>query len=153
MGRPKRSQNSVSFRSYARCETGPYGVGELNRLTEQSLSEAGLLKREGQWYRRRPVMITRNDYNLRLFNGDIGVVFPDAEANGEMCVFFAYADGASTQISAFTIASARDRICHDYSQKPGFGVRCRVVDSTRRRCADPDPGSDLHRPYSCERPR
>jgi exodeoxyribonuclease V alpha subunit len=38
-------------------------------------------------------MITRNDYNLKLFNGDIGVVFPDAEANGEVRVFFACADG------------------------------------------------------------
>jgi ATP-dependent exoDNAse (exonuclease V) alpha subunit len=33
-------------------------------------------------------MITRNDYNRKLYNGDIGVVFPDAEANGEMRVFF-----------------------------------------------------------------
>ena len=78
---------------------GPYGVGELNRLAEQSLLEAGLLKREGQWYRGRPVMITRNDYNLKLFNGDIGVVFPDAGANGEMRVFFADADGEIRKFS------------------------------------------------------
>jgi exodeoxyribonuclease V alpha subunit len=78
---------------------GPYGVGDLNRLVEQSLSEAGLLEREGPWYRGRPVMITRNDYNLNLFNGDIGVVFPDADANGEMRVFFACADGAMRKFS------------------------------------------------------
>jgi exodeoxyribonuclease V alpha subunit len=82
------------FQILCALRNGPYGVGELNRLAEQSLSEAGLLKREGQWYRGRPVMITRNDYNLKLFNGDIGVVFPDAEADDEMRVFFAYADGA-----------------------------------------------------------
>ncbi len=52
------------------------------------------LGEQGQWYRGRPIMITRNDYNLKLFNGDIGVVFPDAEANDEMRVCFAYADGA-----------------------------------------------------------
>jgi exodeoxyribonuclease V alpha subunit len=78
---------------------GPYGVGELNRLAEESLAEAGLLEGEGRWYRGRPVMITRNDYNRNLFNGDIGVVFPDAEANGEMRVFFAYADGAIRKFS------------------------------------------------------
>ena len=82
------------FQILCALRNGPYGVGELNRLAEQSLSEAGLLQREGQWYRGRPIMITRNDYNLKLFNGDIGVVFPDAEANDEMRVFFAYADGA-----------------------------------------------------------
>jgi exodeoxyribonuclease V alpha subunit len=68
-------------------------------LAEQSLEEAGLLKKEGQWYRGRPVMITRNDYNLKLYNGDIGVVFPDAEANGEMRVFFADGNGRVRKFS------------------------------------------------------
>ena len=32
-------------------------------------------------------MITRNDYNLKLFNGDIGVILPDADS-GEPRAFF-----------------------------------------------------------------
>ena len=42
--------------------------------------EAGLDKRfpglryDGEWYPGRPLMITSNDYNLGLYNGDIGVV-------------------------------------------------------------------------------
>jgi exodeoxyribonuclease V alpha subunit len=79
------------FQILCALRNGPYGVGELNRLAEDSLSQAGLLQKEGQWYRGRPVMITRNDYNLKLFNGDIGLVLP--EANGELRVFFANADG------------------------------------------------------------
>ena len=79
------------FQILCALRNGPYGVGELNRLAEQSLLEADLLEREGQWYRGRPVMITRNDYNLKLFNGDIGVALPDVD--GEMRVFFANADG------------------------------------------------------------
>ena len=79
------------FQVLCALRNGPYGVGELNRLIEQSLSETGLLEREGQWYRGRPVMITRNDYNLKLFNGDIGLTFPDADK--EMRVFFASPDG------------------------------------------------------------
>ena len=31
-------------------------------------------------------MITRNDYDLRLFNGDVGIALPDAE--GRLKVFF-----------------------------------------------------------------
>jgi exodeoxyribonuclease V alpha subunit len=81
------------FQILCALKNGPYGVVELNRLTEQSLAESALLKKEGQWYRGRPVMITRNDYNLKLYNGDIGVVFPDADANGEMRVFFSDANG------------------------------------------------------------
>jgi exodeoxyribonuclease V alpha subunit len=79
------------FQILCALRNGPYGVKELNRLVEQSLSEAGLLERHGQWYRGRPVMIARNDYNLKLFNGDIGLALPDA--SGELRVFFSSADG------------------------------------------------------------
>ena len=85
------------FQILCALRNGPYGVGELNRLAEQSLLEAGLLEGEGQWYRGRPVMITRNDYNLKLFNGDIGLALRDT--NGEMRVFFASADGEIRKFS------------------------------------------------------
>ena len=37
-------------------------------------------------------MITVNDYNLKLFNGDIGIALPDP-ASGELRVHFAAPDG------------------------------------------------------------
>ena len=41
------------------------------------------------WYRGRPVSITRNDYNLGLFNGDIGITLPDPGSSaGELYVYF-----------------------------------------------------------------
>jgi len=43
-------------------------------LLRTILKEANLIKPEGQWYSGRPIMITRNDYNLRLFNGDVGII-------------------------------------------------------------------------------
>jgi exodeoxyribonuclease V alpha subunit len=85
------------FQILCALRNGPYGVRELNRLVEESLSEAGLLERQGPWYRGRPVMIARNDYNLKLFNGDIGLALPDAD--GEMRVFFASADGGIRKFS------------------------------------------------------
>jgi exodeoxyribonuclease V alpha subunit len=39
-------------------------------------------------------MITVNDYQQRLFNGDVGVVMPDGEAMFELRVFFRDASGA-----------------------------------------------------------
>ena len=39
-------------------------------------------------------MVTQNDYQIRLFNGDVGVAFPDPDAGGDMRVFFPAADGA-----------------------------------------------------------
>ena len=38
-------------------------------------------------------MITRNDYNLRLFNGDVGITLPDPELGNELRVFFPAPEG------------------------------------------------------------
>jgi exodeoxyribonuclease V alpha subunit len=38
------------------------------------------------WYAGRPVIVTRNDPLLRLFNGDVGIALPDA--NGSLQVHF-----------------------------------------------------------------
>ena len=47
----------------------------------------------GPWYPGRPVQILRNDYTLRLFNGDVGIALPDA--HGQLQVYFAQADAAT----------------------------------------------------------
>jgi exodeoxyribonuclease V alpha subunit len=54
---------------------GPYGVGRWARQVEEWLAEDidGYAK-DGQWYLGRPLLVTANDYQLRLFNGDTGVV-------------------------------------------------------------------------------
>ena len=46
----------------------------------QALTAAGLLKSKGEWYVGRPVMVTRNDAELGVFNGDVGVALPGASA-------------------------------------------------------------------------
>jgi exodeoxyribonuclease V alpha subunit len=54
---------------------GPYGVARWARQVEEWLAEDidGYAK-DGQWYLGRPLLVTANDYQLRLFNGDTGVV-------------------------------------------------------------------------------
>ena len=44
-------------------------------------------------YAGQPVMITQNDYNLQLFNGDVGIVFPDPESHNQHRVYFASDSG------------------------------------------------------------
>jgi exodeoxyribonuclease V alpha subunit len=68
------------FRILCALRRGPYGALELNRLVEWILGGAGLIA-PGQWYHGRPIMITTNDYNLRLFNGDIGIVLREEGAD------------------------------------------------------------------------
>jgi exodeoxyribonuclease V alpha subunit len=76
------------FRILCAMRSGPYGVEAVNRLVEERLAKAGLIKPAGRWYAGEPVLITRNDYNLGLFNGDIGLILPDPESGSELRAFF-----------------------------------------------------------------
>lgn len=45
------------------------------------------------WFAGQIIMITRNDYTLDVFNGDIGLMMPDAESAGGLAAFFPFSDG------------------------------------------------------------
>ena len=51
----------------------------LNREIETHLEAQGLKASEQSFYHGRPIIITQNDYNLGLFNGDIGICVNDAQ--------------------------------------------------------------------------
>ena len=54
---------------------GPGSVEQWRRDIEKALDgRFPGLRYGGEWYPGRPLMITANDYNLGLYNGDIGVV-------------------------------------------------------------------------------
>lgn len=55
--------------------TGPFGVVRWSREIERWLTEAVPgYGEDGEWYLGRPLLVTANDYELGLFNGDTGVV-------------------------------------------------------------------------------
>ena len=82
------------FRILCAIREGPYGVVALNTLVEQILKKEKLIETGKRWYAGRPFLITRNDYHLRLFNGDVGIILPDPQADNELRAFFLAADGA-----------------------------------------------------------
>jgi exodeoxyribonuclease V alpha subunit len=77
--------------------SGPQGVGRLNLRIEQALEAAGLIRREGEIYTGRPVMLTANDHALRLYNGDVGLILcergAEPQSGGALRAFFATAEG------------------------------------------------------------
>ncbi|MBV7535161.1 exodeoxyribonuclease V subunit alpha [Duganella sp. sic0402] len=77
-----------SFRILCAVREGEWGVSGLNDAIEQRLQAAGLLKRSGEWYVGRPVMVTRNDYATGVFNGDIGLTLADPARPGALRVYF-----------------------------------------------------------------
>jgi exodeoxyribonuclease V alpha subunit len=76
---------------------GPLGIETVNRQLEEALNRKGLIRPRSRWYHGRPIMITRNDYTLRLFNGDVGVIFKTGD-HDELQAFFPTAEG---QLRAF----------------------------------------------------
>jgi exodeoxyribonuclease V alpha subunit len=84
---------SGDFRILCGLREGPYGVEAVNNMVERMLRDELLIKAHGQWYPGRPVLITRNDYHLRLFNGDMGIALPDPGAGDELRVFFQDSEG------------------------------------------------------------
>ena len=78
------------FRMLSPLRRGRFGIDNLNRLLPQALG----LKSTRQYYRGRPLMITRNAPQLNLYNGDSGLVWPDSE--GRLMAWFRRADGSFT---------------------------------------------------------
>ena len=72
---------------------GPFGVAGLNDRLEQLLVQKRKINRQlhSRWYEGRPVMISRNDSALGLFNGDIGIALD--RGNG-LRVWFQLPDGS-----------------------------------------------------------
>jgi len=79
------------FRVLTSLRRGPSGCNALNRAIEARLKRASGVYADAEWWRGRLVMVTANREELRLFNGDVGVAWPDAD-NG-MKVWFEGDDG------------------------------------------------------------
>lgn len=72
---------------------GPFGVAGLNDRLEQVLAQKRKITRlpHSRWYEGRPVMISRNDSALGLFNGDIGIALDRGQG---LRVWFLMPDGS-----------------------------------------------------------
>ncbi|WP_019428561.1 exodeoxyribonuclease V subunit alpha [Limnohabitans sp. Rim47] len=67
------------FRILCAVHQGDWGTQGLNAAVQKALAGQGLLKITGEWFAGRPVMVTRNDAQLGVFNGDVGLVLPNLE--------------------------------------------------------------------------
>ncbi|HEM6890535.1 TPA: exodeoxyribonuclease V subunit alpha [Providencia rettgeri] len=83
------------YRLLTALREGPFGVVGLNDKLEKLLHRQGLINRPynllNKHYAGRPIMISRNDSPLGLFNGDIGVILPDE--NNSLRAYFQFPDG------------------------------------------------------------
>jgi exodeoxyribonuclease V alpha subunit len=90
------------FRVLCALREGPFGVDQVNKAIEATLYKNGLITDPTRPYAGQPILITRNDYQARLFNGDIGIVLPepaDGEEQGPLWAWFIGQDNELRRMS------------------------------------------------------
>ena len=91
---PVKALNLMNhFKILCAVNHGPYGVNEINQMAIQVLQinhnkGHGSNRRHTAWYHGRPILIRKNDYQLDVFNGDMGIVLKDPDNQDELLVFF-----------------------------------------------------------------
>lgn len=70
---------------------GEQGLYALNRKVEKYLQDRKLISLSHEFYEHRPVMVTSNNYQLGLFNGDVGIIRKDE--NGVLKAWFEDSEG------------------------------------------------------------
>ncbi len=83
-----------TFRVLSPLRSGPQGIENLNRLCLNTLAPER--KKDTRSFRMMPVMITGNNYELGLFNGDTGVVMDN---DGTRAVWFENPEGGLRHLS------------------------------------------------------
>lgn len=80
------------FRVVCAHRHGPSGSERLGQEIERLLAGRGIVPQLASWYAGRPILVTRNDHALGVFNGDVGITLPDRD--GRLRVAFLGADGS-----------------------------------------------------------
>ena len=85
------------FRVLTALRHGPSGNLALDRAIEQRLKRHAGVRANAPWWRGRLVLVTANRAELGLFNGDVGVAWPDADDG--MKVWFEGVDATPRALS------------------------------------------------------
>ncbi len=88
------SFNALSkYRVLCALNETEYGVKNINFMIEKKLFKKSLTT---NFYHGRPILITANDYNLNLMNGDVGIILND---NNELKAYFKDSNGDFRKIN------------------------------------------------------
>ena len=94
----KAIEKLARIRILCAVREGDHGIYYFNDFIEKYLKNKRLLNPAYGFYDRQSVMITSNDYNLELFNGDIGIIRKDEEKSR----YIAYFPGKDNNIREFS---------------------------------------------------
>ena len=75
-----------NYRCLTPTNSGPFGTVVLNREIEKALAKTCQNIKIDKLYQGLPIMVTQNDYKLKIFNGDVGIIWPDQ--SGQLKAWF-----------------------------------------------------------------
>ncbi|USD36018.1 exodeoxyribonuclease V subunit alpha [Ferrimonas sp. SCSIO 43195] len=95
------------FQLLCAVRDGDYGVSGLNQRIASALCRRGLISQASGWYAGRPVILSRNDYGLKLMNGDVGLCLPvwDEQGQRRLRVAFLTAEGGVKTVMPSRLSS------------------------------------------------
>lgn len=98
LGSPSEALDSLNrFITLAPLRQGPFGTTAINHLVDSKLRRAQNLDPDLP-YAGMPIIVMENNYDLKLFNGDVGVVWQGDSAEDELKVYFAGPEETVTSI-------------------------------------------------------
>ncbi|WP_351074774.1 exodeoxyribonuclease V subunit alpha [Shewanella sp. CAL98-MNA-CIBAN-0140] len=86
------------YRVLCAMRAGEFGVEGMNIAITDSLKQTKLINPHHEFYLGRPIIIQSNDYNLGLFNGDIGLILQDSTKPSRLMAHFVMADGSLLKV-------------------------------------------------------
>lgn len=90
---PEKALDCIDeFKILCAVRQGLWGVEGLNSIVKELMHEKKNAPANTDWYHGRPVMITTNDYQLGLFNGDTGIALRDDNDKKNLMVYFRSGD-------------------------------------------------------------
>jgi len=89
-------QKMNNLRVLCAVRDGAQGLYAVNKRIEKYLHDKKRIKVNAAFYENRPVILTRNYYEHGLFNGDTGIIRPDA--HGQLMAWFEDSSGQLKQV-------------------------------------------------------
>ncbi len=107
----------AGFRLLSPLRRGRFGVEHLNRIMAQVVGGSGF----GRYDKGAPLLITRNAPQLDLYNGDIGLVWPDD--SGRLMIWFERSDGSFTPFTFLQLPGYESAFATTVHKAQGSGFQ------------------------------
>lgn len=88
----------TDFQILVATRSGKAGLEQMNDWAQRLLSVHGVIDASSTYYSGQPIMVSQNNADLGLFNGDVGVILPSLNNGSTLVACFRQMDGSMREI-------------------------------------------------------